>query len=107
MNYHQDKDCAIVCKFPYLEGDGSKILYECPCGAEMEMFTITRDNNVRKDNSLDISIEHPFGEKITFVCNECNGKASIVYRGWTDEEKVKERNVIINNLLNFKHYKST
>ena len=99
MNYCKDKDTAMVWKFPYLQGEASKIVFECSCGEEMDMFTITRDNTVRKDNSLDISIEHQIEQKVTFVCGDCDRKVSIKYRTWTDEEKVEERNVKIGNLL--------
>lgn len=103
MKELENKDTSIVWKFPYKEGNASKIIFKCTCGSENDMFDIKRDNVIQqnKDKSWDIVVDTPIESSIVFTCDDCSKSIEIKHRGYTHKEKIEDRNCEINNLLKF------
>ena len=105
----EDKDNSIIWKFPYKKGNASKIVFKCSCGAENEMLDIKRSKYVDKNrgNSWDVVLDTPIESSVAFRCGECDNSFEVKHRGYTHEDIIEDRNCEIDNLLQFKTYKTT
>lgn len=89
-------DIFAIWKFPYKKGTHNKVIIQCSCGGEFELFDIYRN---KKNVGIQLEMPNDYNSTVSITCDSCDTSFTFRQRGYTPGENSELRNDKIDNLL--------